>query len=291
MMPVAMRNAQAPSLVITAADFRRFCEFFYRRTGISFGDSKRYFVDKRLIERIQVTASADFESWFERLRRRDASTEVEQLINLLTVNETYFYREDHQLDCLARNILPELVAGRRNGARVRIWSMPCSTGEEPYSIALYLLENWAAVDSFEVEIMASDIDTDVLRIASAGVFDSRSLHRLPRELVRRYFTPAGGDGHRLIDAVRQAVRFTQVNATDVPAMRAYDHLDVIFCRNMLIYFDDLSRRQVVDLFYENLVEGGFICLGHSESMSRISSLFTPRRFPQAIVYQKCAGHP
>ena len=290
-MPIAARQAQAQAVVISAGEFRRFCEFFYRRTGISFGDNKRYFVDKRIIDRIQATASGDFESWFERLRRRDAAAEIEQLVNLLTVNETYFYREDHQLDCLAKHILPEIVAGRRGGARVRIWSMPCSTGEEPYSIALYLLENWPAVDNFDIEIMASDIDTDVLRMAERGVFDSRSLHRLPREMVRRYFTPAGTDGHRLIDAVRQAVSFRQVNASDVPTMRSYNQIDVIFCRNMLIYFDDLSRRQVVELFYESLVEGGFICLGHSESMSRISSLFTPRRFPQAIVYQRCARHP
>ncbi len=290
-MPAAMREIRGQPLTITPAEFRRFCEFFYRRTGISFGDNKRYFVDKRLVERIQATASSSFDIWFESLRRRDVTREIEQLINLFTVNETYFYREDHQLACLTGSILPEIVAGRRKGARVRIWSMPCSTGEEPYSIALYLLENWPAVDDFDIEIMASDIDTDVLRMAATGVFDSRSLHRLPRELVKRYFTSAGADGHRLIDAVRQAVRFNQVNATDVAAMRAYDRIDVIFCRNMLIYFDDLSRRQVVELFFESLVEGGFICLGHSESMSRISSLFTPRRFPEAIVYQRRAATP
>ncbi len=288
-MPLSIR--QAEPLVISAAEFRRFCEFFYRRTGISFGDNKRYFVDKQLIERIEATASGDFETWFDHLRRRDATKEIEQLINLFTVNETYFYREDHQLDCLARSVLPEIVAGRRKGARVRIWSMPCSTGEEPYSIALYLLENWPPVDNFDIEIMASDIDTDVLRVAATGVFDSRSLHRLPRELVQRYFVSAGAEGYRLIDAVRQAVRFTQVNATDVAAMRTYEQIDVIFCRNMLIYFDDLSRRQVVELFYDSLVEGGFICLGHSESMSRISTLFTPRQFAEALVYQKCSGTP
>jgi chemotaxis protein methyltransferase CheR len=167
--------------------------------------------------------------------------------------------------------------------------MPCSTGEEPYSIAIHLLENWPKVDDYDIEIMASDIDTNVLRTAAAGVYDARSLHRLSSDLVRRYFVPAGADGFRLIDAIRQSVHFTQVNASDVAAMRSYSNLDVIFCRNMLIYFDDTSRRKVAESFHDSLADGGFICLGHSESMSRISSLFAVRKFPHAIVYQKTGG--
>jgi chemotaxis protein methyltransferase CheR len=277
------------TLSISGPEYQKFCEYFYRRTGISFGENKRYFVDKRLIDRIQKSGAAGVDDYFERLRRHDANAEIEILINLLTINETYFYREDHQLDCLVSGILPELVSGRRKGDRIRIWSMPCSTGEEPYSIAMYLLENWPQVDDFDIEIMASDIDTNVLRAAEAGVYDARSLHRLSPEFVRRYFVSAGAEGFRLIDAIRQSVRFTKVNASDTEAMRAYAHLDVIFCRNMLIYFDDRSRRQVVESFYDSLGHGGFICLGHSESMSRISSLFEVRKFPQAIVYQKNGG--
>lgn len=277
------------TVTISESEYLKFCEYFYRRTGISFGDNKRYYVDKRLIDRIYKTKAGSFERYFEGLRRRDANAEIEHLINLMTVNETYFYREDHQLDCLVSGILPELIVGRRKGDRIRIWSLPCSTGEEPYSIAIYLLENWARVDDYDIEIVASDIDTNVLQTAEAGVYDRRSLHRLPRDLVQRYFVPAGADGFRLIDAVRQSVSFTKVNASDVEAMRGYAKLDVIFCRNMLIYFDDRSRQQVVESFYDSLGEGGFICLGHSESMSRISALFTIRKFPEAIVYQKCGG--
>jgi chemotaxis protein methyltransferase CheR len=277
-----------PVLAISEAEYQRFSEYFYRRTGISFGTNKRYFVDKRLLARIEKTGSSSVDDYFERLRRRDGNGEIENLINLLTINETYFYREDHQLECLVTGILPELAAARRKGDRIRIWSMPCSTGEEPYSIAMYLLENWRQVDDYDIEIIASDIDTNVLRAAESGVYDTRSLHRLSRELVSRYFV-AAGDGYRLIDAIRQSVRFTLANASDVQAMRSFTSLDVIFCRNMLIYFDDKSRRQVVESFYDSLGQGGFICLGHSESMSRISSLFQVRKFPEAIVYQKTGG--
>jgi chemotaxis protein methyltransferase CheR len=287
-MPISALRPTS-TISISASEYQKFCEFFYRRTGISFGENKRYFVDKRLIDRIQKTGASGVDDYFERLRRRDANAEIELLINLLTINETYFYREDHQLDCLVKGILPELVSGRRKGDRIRIWSMPCSTGEEPYSIAMYLLENWPQVDDYDIEIVASDIDTNVLRTAENGVYDVRSLHRLSPDFVRKYFVSAGVDGFRLIDAIRQSVRFTQMNASDVGAMRAYAHLDVIFCRNMLIYFDDRSRRQVVESFYDSLGQGGFICLGHSESMSRISSLFEVRKFPQAIVYQKNGG--
>jgi len=279
----------APTLAISASEYQKFCEYFYRRTGISFGENKRYFVDKRLIDRIQKTGASGVEDYFERLRRYDANGEIEILINLLTINETYFYREDHQLDCLVNGILPELVSGRRKGDRIRIWSMPCSTGEEPYSIAIYLLENWPKVDDYDIEIMASDIDTNVLRAAESGSYEARSLHRLTPDLVRKYFVSTGAEGYKLIDAIRQSVRFTKVNASDPAEMRAFTHVDVIFCRNMLIYFDDRSRRQVVESFYDSLSQGGFICLGHSESMSRISSLFEVRKFPQAIVYQKSGG--
>jgi chemotaxis protein methyltransferase CheR len=288
-MAIQTAHPSPTPIAISEGEYRKFCEFFYRATGISFGDNKRYFVDKRLIGRIEKTGQTNFTDYFDKLRRRDATPEIERLINLLTVNETYFYREDHQFECLVHAILPELTAKRRKGERIRIWSIPCSTGEEPYSIAMYLLENWAQVDDYDIEIIGSDIDTNALAAAEQGVYDKRALHRLSPDMTRRYFTPAGGDRFRLIEDVRGSVRFTQINVSDAAAMRGFAHLDIIFCRNMLIYFDDASRLKTVECFYDSLASGGFICLGHSESMSRISPLFQVRTFPQAIVYQKTGG--
>ena len=288
-MSALAHQGKPDPITITEPEYGKFCEFFYRRTGISFAENKRYYVDKRLIDRIRKTGTISFQRYFDGLRRSDAQGEIEHLVNLLTVNETYFYREVEQFDCLVKGILPELVAHRRKGDRIRIWTMPCSTGEEPYSIAIYLLENWPQVDDYDIEILASDIDTNVLRSAEAGVYDTRSLHRLSPDLVRRYFESAGPGRFRLISSIRESVRFNQLNASDAGAMRAFAGIDVIFCRNMLIYFDDQSRRKTVESFYDSLNQGGFICLGHSESMSRISSLFAIRKFPQAIVYQKNGG--
>jgi chemotaxis protein methyltransferase CheR len=279
-------SAASEESFITEQEFAKFCDFFYKKTGMMFDSKKKYFVERRIAERISSTASASFNEYFSMVRFELGGKELQQLVNLMTVNETYFYREDHQFHCLSHGILPELTAKRRRGERIRIWSLPCSTGEEPYSIAIHLLEHWDRVDDFDIEIIASDIDTNVLRAAEAGIYEARSLQRLSRELVARYFMPVGQDRFKLIDPIRQSVSFTKVNATDAAAMRAYDRLDVIFCRNMLIYFDDQSRLQAAESFYDNLIDGGFICLGHSESMSRISPLFTVRTFPQAIVYQK-----
>jgi len=282
MSPVPRRDA--PPAEITQDDFQRFCEFFYRRTGIQFGANKRYFVDKRVIDRIRLSGCFGFRDYFEFLKRD--SGEYQTLVNAMTVNETYFYREVYQLECLVKSILPELTKTRERSRALRIWSMPCSTGEEPYSIAFYLLEHFARIDEFEVEIVASDIDTVALDKARDGLYNSRSLQYVPTATVARFTTDAGGGERRVIDALRDSIKFTQVNLLDAVEDRAYRTFDVVFCRNLLIYFDDLSRREAAAALFTTMAPGGFVCLGHSESMSRITSLFEFRKFPEGIVYQK-----
>lgn len=250
-----------------------------------FTESRRYFVDRRVADRMAVTGATSFASYFARLRT-DIDGEIEQFINAFTVNETYFYREDHQLQCLTTNLLAERLRGKPAGQAVRIWSMPCSTGEEPYSIAIWLLENWPQVDSHNVEIVGSDIDTAVLAAAREGVFGKRALMRLTPSLIDKYFVPAGTDQWRILDELRQSVRFTAANIVERAETLPHGLFDVIFCRNVLIYFDDTSRRIAAENLYENLVPGGYICLGHTESMSRISPLFEVCRFADAIVYRR-----
>jgi len=273
---------------LTDEEFRRLCDFLYRRTGMSFSDAKRYYVERRIAERMVATAALSFASYFARLRM-DLDGEVEHFLNAFTVNETYFYREDHQLRCLTTNLLAERVAAKGPSAAIRIWSVPCSTGEEPYSIAIWLLENWPLVDRHEIEIVASDIDTAVLEKAREGLFGKRALMRLPTEIVAKYFTPEGPDAWRILADLRDSVRFTQVNIVKPEETRPNGRFDVVFCRNVLIYFDDASRRIAAENLYENLEPGGFICLGHTESMSRISPLFEVRRFADAIVYRRPPG--
>lgn len=281
-----MRTAAARRVQITDQDFLKFRDFFYRKTGIHFDDNKRYFVDKRLVERIEATGAEDFRSWFIGLRFEAGGTELQQLVNAMTVNETYFFREAYQFDCLVSDMLADVVRRKRKGERIRIWSVPSSTGEEPYSIAIYLLERWPLIDDYEVEILSSDIDTQVLAAAQRGVYSPRSVSQLPRAYLDKYFRRQGEHEWAISEDLIAAVDFSRVNLAEPAETRRFRDIDVIFCRNLLIYFDDLSRRVAAEAMFDALAPGGFVCLGHSESMSRITSLFGVRRFKDAMVYQK-----
>ena len=270
---------------VTQEDIRRLCEFIYRRTGMLFDDSKRYYIDRRLTERIAATDSGSFQSYFATLRS-DADHEIEHLVNAFTVNETYFYREDHQLRCMTSNLLKEITRRKKTGDPIRIWSIPCSTGEEPYSIAMWLMENWIGVDDYNIEIVGSDIDTRALKAAAEGVYGARALMRLSSDIIDRFFERIDGDQVRIDPGLRDFVQFTRANLIDGPDMARYRDFDIVFCRNVLIYFDDASRRIAAESLYDCLRPAGYICLGHSETMSRISPLFRVCRFPEAIVYQR-----
>lgn len=272
-------------ITISEDDFAKFREFFYRKTGIQFDNSKRYFVDKRLVERIEETDSKTFRSYFVKLRFESSGDELQKLVNLMTVNETYFFREEYQFKCLVNSILPAITRLKKDNSPIRIWSVPSSSGEEPYSIAIYLLEYWKDIDNWDIEIISSDIDTQIIAQAQKGYYSARSVQNLPDKILTKYFKYKNG-GYQICEDLRQAVEFTRVNIMNPLEVRSYRNIDVIFCRNLLIYFDDVSRRQAAEVFFDAMKVGGFVCLGHSESMSRISSLFKVQKFPEAIVYQK-----
>jgi len=253
-----------------------------------FDDNKRYYIDRRLAERITATASGSFPSYFAMLRS-DADHEIEHLVNAFTVNETYFYREDHQLRCMTANLLADILTRKKAEDPIRIWSIPCSTGEEPYSIAIWLMENWSEVDKYNIEIVGSDIDTKALKAAAEGIYGARALMRLSREVVDRYFERLEGGQVQIDGGLRNSVQFTRANLIDAHDMARYRDFDIVFCRNVLIYFDDASRRTAAENLYDCLRPGGFICLGHSETMSRISPLFSVCRFSDAIVYRRPEG--
>ena len=277
-------SEENPTSFLNAEDLRRFCDFLYKRTGILYGESKRFYIERRLADRMQSIGANTFSAYMAVLRV--GGSEIEQLINSFTVNETYYYREDSQLRCLSRSLLPDIVSTRRPGDLVRIWSVPCSTGEEPYSIAIWLLENWELVDVYNIEIVGSDIDTRVLREATRGEYGDRALSRLPPDIVKRYFHDVRDGRWQIIDDLRESVKFTQANLVDPVTTAAQGRFDIIFCRNVLIYFDDASRLAASHNLFQALNPGAYICLGHSESMSRISDRFDVRRLDDAIVYQR-----
>jgi chemotaxis protein methyltransferase CheR len=272
--------------VVSDEEFAKFCELFYRKTGIKFESNKKYFAERRIIDRMSKAGCATFHEYFMTIRFETAGQEMQRLVNAMTVNETYFFREDYQFKALVQGLLPDLALGRSVSEPIRIWSIPCSSGEEPYSLAIYILEQWVDADRYDIQIMASDIDSAILAEAAAGVYGERSLQRLQPELIRKYFTKQKDGRYRISENLRGSIDFSRVNANDPLHMNQYRDIDVIFCRNMLIYFDDKSRRETIEAMYDCLAPGGYICLGHSESMSRISSLFKPRKYADSIIYQK-----
>lgn len=272
---------------LTLDEFKQFREYFYKKTGIEFDDSKRYFVDKRILRRIEATGARSFREYFVHMRFEASQSEFQELVNQMTVNETYFFREDHQFRVLVSDVMDEVVHNRRRRkGPTRLLSLPCSTGEEPYSIALHLIEEWPGLAQHDVELSGCDIDTVALGKCEDGVFGERSVQHVPPAMLKRHFTPLAGRRYRISDQIRDAVRFFPLNLSDPQQTRALKGYDVIFCRNMLIYFDDQSRRRAADTLFDALNPGGFLFLGHSESMSRMSSLYTVRKFTDAIVYQR-----
>lgn len=276
-------------MTLDEPDLTRICDLLYHHSGILVPGNRRPFIERRVQERIRATGAGCLPSYLARLRA-DAEGEVQLFVNAFTINETYFNREDHQLRCLTASLLGPLTAGRARSDPIRIWSMPCATGEEPYSLAIWLLEHWPEVDEWEIEIVGSDIDTRALAAAEAGLYGARALMRLPPALVARYFTrqevESGAISWRIRPELRGSVRFTRRNLIDGAGMAEEGRFDVVFCRNVLIYFDDASRKVAADNLFAALRPGGFLCLGHTESMARIPSRFRARRFPEAIVYQR-----
>ena len=271
---------------LTSEEYAKFCEYFYRKTGIFYEVNKKYYVERRIADRVIKTDSVDFQEYFSVLRFQFGGNELQHIVNSLTVNETYFFREDYQFDALVNGIMPELARSRRNGEPIRIWSLPCSSGEEPYSIAINILEFWDQADQWNIEIYASDIDSKILNEAQRGIYGTRSLGRVPAHLKSKYFVRYDEDNMQICKELRESIDFSLVNIMDPLQMRRLADINVIFCRNLLIYFDDVARREAVDLLFETMAPGGYICLGHSESMSRMSSLFLPRKFGDTLVYQK-----
>lgn len=284
-MTVSARQPRSPP-TITDDEYAKFCEYFYRKTGIQFQDGKKYYVERRIADRIEKTKTDSFRDYFTFLRFQASGEELQHLVNSMTVNETYFFREDYQFEALVKGILPARTHNRSQRDPIRIWSIPCSSGEEPYSIALSILERWDQADNWDIEIYASDIDSRILNEARTGLYGARSLQRVPPALLSKYFLSRGEDNWQICEDLRNSIDFSLVNVVDPNQTHRFRNVDVIFCRNMLIYFDDVARRETVEMFYELLSPGGFVCLGHSESMSRMTSLFIPRKFQDTIVYQK-----
>jgi chemotaxis protein methyltransferase CheR len=272
---------------MNAEEFRLFRDLIYDHCGIFFQSDSAFLLHRRLLPRLEALSLADFTAYYRYLasaseeRRRD---EMEHLIERVTTNETYFFRESYQLDALAQEILPAIYRARPRGKRLTIWSAGCASGEEAYTIAIVLLEVGLFTD-WEVRVFGNDISRRMLHIARKGQYGRSAFRATDPRLLRRYFREAEGK-QQVRDEVRALVSFGQINLLDASMMTLVSEVDIIFCRNVLIYFDARSRRRVVEALHRKLVPGGYLLLGHSESLIQVTTAFELVHLKHDMVYRK-----
>jgi chemotaxis protein methyltransferase CheR len=266
-------------------EFVKVRDYLYRKTGIFIDDKKQNSFVKKLQPYLEQNGYMNFRSFFHTLRFGNNQSFIQDIINLITVNETYFYREEHQFEALINNVLPLLHKIKPKNEIIRILCAPSSSGEEPYTIALSLLAQKTILEQRDIELVGIDIDSKIINKAKAGMYNKRSVQFIPPSLLRQYFT-IEGTNYQISNMIRNAVNFKIANVMDKRRMRELGKFDIIFSRNMLIYFDDESRREVGVTFYDMLKPDGYIFLGHADKMSRISSLFKTKRIGKSFVYQK-----
>ncbi len=275
------------SYLLSKENFVKMGEFVYRKSGISLKQDNHYEkLAKHVDARSAVLGFDNFRKYFFKLRFDDKEgEEFQELMNGITVNETYFFREKDQFEVLVNSILPELHKRLPASKPIRILSSPCSTGEEPYSIVLHIVEEGRIVEQRDIEVVGIDIDSTAIKKAQIAKYNDRSVHAIPKPILSKWFDKKNL-GYEIGEDLQGSVDFQVANIFDKVQMRKLGKFDVIFSRNMLIYFDDASRKEVAMTFYDMLNPGGYVLLGHAEYMSRIVSVFNAKKIDNTLIYQK-----
>lgn len=280
----------APTL--SAAEFRDLRDFVYERSGLHFAESKKFLFESRIHRRIRALGLRGVEEYRAHLESpQSGPAELLELLDAVTTHETSFFRTEAQIEVFRREVLPVVLEARtRLGLKtIHIWSAACSSGEEPYTLAMALLEVMGSEAlRWRVRIVGTDLAQSVLRKAGQGIYSHYSLRNTPPYYLQKYFEPVGPDAFRLKPAARRLVEFRMLNFADEAGMRAMGGFQIIFCRNALIYFDAESKRRTVGHFARALEPGGYLFVGHSESLHGMSEELTLIQFPGAMAYQRPA---
>lgn len=259
---------------LSKAQFKFICTMVYDTTGIVLDERKREMVYRRLMRRTRQLQLPSFDAYCQ-LLKKDAHTELPSFINAITTNLTSFFRESHHFDYIANTFLPDHTKKYCHTNRIRIWSAACSTGEEPYSLAISLLDAQPDLASkWDVKILATDLDTDVLAKARSGIYTDDRVEGLDKAMVKKWFTKGRGSNEnkvRVSPKLAELITFKQLNLLEQWPMRG--PFDVIICRNVLIYFDKKTQEKLTKRYYEMLRPGGILILGHSESLSKTQTQY------------------
>jgi chemotaxis protein methyltransferase CheR len=282
-----IRVDSAPKL--SEESFVMLRDFIYSKTGIFFPEKKKYLLEGRLVKRLQVLKLGHFEDYLHLLKYGpQKECEFEFLCNMVTINETFFFRNDAQIDAFQQKFAEEVIKAKKayNNRTLRIWSAACSSGEEPYSLAMLYLEHLKPqYPELRIEIIGTDINTAVLDMAHKAEYNQYAIRSTPKLYLNKYFDQSNGV-YRLRQEVKELVRFEYINLIDREKMRHMMHFDFIFCANVLIYFDEKAKIQVVGDLFNSLNRGGYLFIGFSEMLHRISTAFKLVSIPKTTAYKK-----
>jgi chemotaxis protein methyltransferase CheR len=274
--------AAAGMQALSDAEFRALRDLIYEKSGITLSDSKKQLVTSRLARRLRVHGLSSYREYYEFVTRRDPQgEELREMLNAITTNKTDFFREKHHFDFMVSTFFPQCIerAKTTGDRRLRIWSAGCSTGEEPYTLAMTLLSAFPNTGQWSLEILATDLDTQVLERAQAGIYPEDTIAPVADDLQRRYFkrgTGANAGKVRVSEALRQLITFRQLNFVEHPWW-VKGPFDLILCRNVMIYFNQDTQRTIVENFAQRLRPEGYLFIGHSETLSGLNHLFEPLR--------------
>ncbi len=275
--------------MMTKDEFVMLRDFIYEKSGIFFPENKTYLLESRLANRLGELGLSSFEDYYYRLKYSNdkAMNETPNLFDVVTTNETSFFRNPPQLDAFKIIMQKNYLNGTKSAAApLKIWSTACSTGEEPYTLAIMMEELIQTTkQNIPYIIYATDISQKVLESAKRAVFSQYSMRNTDESLKNKYFIE---ENHmfKLKENVKRNVKIDFMNLVDENSYRAYRQMDIIFCRNVLIYFDEKVKKKVIENLYECLKPKGFLTIGHAESLHNVSRAFKPLVFPGTIAYQK-----
>jgi chemotaxis protein methyltransferase CheR len=288
LFPSTQGTSQSASLTMSDSVFRDYRDFIYRQSGIYFTESKKYLLEGRVAKRLSVNRLSSFEEYLEFLKSPRGKVELPSLYEAITINETYFFRSEQQFDAMEKILIPEMIKTKGNvlAPTIRIWSAAASSGEEAYTTSIIIQERIKPLfPNVRFQIIGTDINNAVLESARKGLYREYAIRNIPPPLLKKYFTKEG-DLYKLSDEIKKNVSFMNLNLFDSNAMRMMNSFDLIFCCNVLIYFDLASKQQVVSSLYDALNKGGHLFIGYSESLHGVSKAFKLCHLPKAMVYKK-----
>ncbi len=271
-----------PELALNQSAFSALVGLIAKRSGLCFDKKARSMLQRRLSPRLEALGLSSFDQYVSLLQ--GSLSEQEEVYHLLTTKETYFFRQEYQLRAFSDEIVPRLAEANSTNRRLTIWSAGCSSGEEAYTLAM-MLSSSSHLRGFRIGIVGTDLCRSNIETAERGIYRPGSFRAMDEDLIREHFVEEGGR-YRIKPALRRMVHFSVGNLMNPRDVRSVGRVDVVFCRNVLIYFDETARQQVTGLFYERLLPGGYLLLGHSESLLNAGTSFEPVHLEADLVYRR-----